>query len=326
MMNRRQLLLSGAATLAASNILSASTATRQHFGWVKSPEARREFIRRNSTPYFEDHAKVILGTGEGKQVLLWKYYEKVTKRPFAPHFQEIGDCVGQAATLGAEVVSATQIAYLNRNEQWKGKFSTEVVYAGSRVEVGGGKIRRGDGSTGAWAVQWLRDFGVVLRGKYGHYDLTQYSPGLARDWGRPSAGVPDEIERIAKERPVRTVTLITSWKQACDAIANGYPVLLCSDIGFNQRTDADGFLRNTEEWPHAMLLFGIDSLSRRQGGCIANSWGVNWLTGPKHTLGTPAGCFWTDAEVIDRMLRQGDSYALSNFNGYPRRNLDYLLF
>ena len=40
--------------------------------------------------------------------------------------------------------------------------SPEVIYGGSRVEIGGGRIR-GDGSIGAWAARWVRDYGVVPR-------------------------------------------------------------------------------------------------------------------------------------------------------------------
>lgn len=328
MMNRRRFLLAGGACLAAPTMLSASLKQEgpKHFGWIQSDEARRRFISRTNRPFFEDHAYDIAGSGDDREILLSQYYEKATKAKFVPHYQEIGDCVGQASTLGAEFVCATQIAYSKKNEQWKGKFSTEVTYAGSRVEIGGGVIRRGDGSTGAWAAEWLKRYGTVLRGKYGNIDLTKYDPDIARQWGKPRVGVPDELEAIAKEHPVKTVTLVRSWKEACDAIANGYPVLICSSVGFNTRTDKEGFLTANDVWYHALLLIGIDTKSIREGGCIANSWGTNWVSGPKHRLGTPDGCFWADARVIDAMIKQGDSFALSNFVGYPRRDLDYLLY
>jgi hypothetical protein len=31
--------------------------------------------------------------------------------------------------------------------------------------------------------------------------------------------------------------------------------------------------------------------------------------------------FWVDADVLDRMLGQGDSFALSNYDGFPARRL-----
>jgi hypothetical protein len=165
----------------------------------------------------------------------------------------------------------------------------------------------------------------VLRGRYGNIDLTHYDPDLAAEWGHWRAGVPAEIEKIAQEHPVKTTAAVTTWDEYCDAIANGYPVAICSNVGFTNRTDAEGFLRRRGVWYHCMLGWGVDSLSARQGGCIANSWGTNWVSGPQHKLGTPPGCFWADADVIHTMVQQGDSYALSGFEGFPSQDLDYLL-
>lgn len=321
-LNRRELLKASAATILAA-IIAGNTAADEQFvdgGWVDLREARFDFIRNTPRPYFRQHDRAIRGTGDSTRILLWKYFEKVTKSEFVPHTQRIGDCVSQTYGLGCDILTTVQIGLHGRNEEWRGKCSTEAIYGGSRVEVGGSRIN-GDGSTGGWASQWVRDYGVLLRGKYGRYDLSKYDPNLARNWGRQ--GVPNELEAISKPHLVKTVTKVTRWTQACDLIANGYPVAICSNVGFRSKTDSEGFLSRSGKWSHAMLLFGIDTLSKRAGGCIANSWGTNWVGGPDHALGTPPGCFWADAHVIDAMLRQDDSYAISNYIGYPRQNLDY---
>lgn len=293
-------------------------------GWVDLPEAKEWYDETVPRPYFQSYSG-LQGTGENKQVCLWKAYEKVTKKPFEPHYQKIGDCVGQGFTLGAEVLSTFEIA-AGQREEWRGKFSTEVTYAGSRIEVGKGKIKTGDGSSGAWAAEFLRTYGVVLRKSYGSIDLSNYDPDLARQWGHwRSSGVPTELESVAREHPIKTTARVTNWEEYCDAISNGYPVAICSNVGFDDTLDREGFLRRQGTWYHCMLGWGVDSKSSRQGGCIANSWGRNWLSGPQHKLGTPAGCFWADADVIDAMLKQGDSYALSGFIGFPSGThvLDY---
>jgi hypothetical protein len=135
------------------------------------------------------------------------------------------------------------------------------------------------------------------------------------------------LEPIAKEHPVRTTTLVTSWEQARDAIANGYPVAICSDQGFNDERDEQGFLHTIRKpWYHCMLLAGIDTMSRRQGGLLINSWGSNWVDGPTRWE-QPAGSFWVESDVIDSMLKKEDSFALSNYKGYPgQNNLDYRLY
>lgn len=331
MLSRRDMLIIGGASLLTGTLLRdalANTRRPVFGGWVQRDDARQDFISKSAHPYFKDYARSIKGSSEDRAVILWPAYEKVTKAKFKPFYQEIGDCCGEAGVMGAQFLATLQIALQKRNEEYKGPFSVEYSYATSRVEVGGGKIRRGDGSTGAWTAESLRRYGLLPRGKYGQFDLTKYRPDLGREWGKRGVGVPDALEPVAKEHPVKTVTLVESWQQAADSVANGFPVLLCSSIGYNQETDRDGFLRHMGiVWYHAMLLVGMDRRrGRREGGCIANSWGENWLSGPTHELGAPAGGFWADAEFIDKAIREGDSFALSNYVGYPRRSLEYLLF
>ena len=328
MINRREMLaISGGMLLSAGSFgkLLAADTRPIYGGWLDIESARQEFIDNNRTPYFSQLAGDIKGSGKNKQVLLWKFFEKITKAPFSPRFQDIGDCVSQGSALGVDTLTTVQIGLLGKNEEWKGPCSTESIYGGGRVEVGKGKIKRFDGMTGAWAGEWVRDYGILLRGVYGDIDLTKYRPDLARLWGRN--GVPENLKKLAKPHPVKTVTLVEGFDQAADSIANGYPVLVCSNVGYVDRTDDEGFLsRGKKPWNHGMLIWGIDTISKRQGGCIANSWGTNWISGPQHKLGTPAGCFWADAKNIDAMLKQEDSFAFSNYIGYPRRDLDYRLW
>lgn len=328
MFNRRDAILVGGSFILSGmtlhDLLAQDDKRIVEGGWIDLPEERRRFIQKNKAPYLSDLNAQIKGTSKGKAVVLQKAYEQVTRKVFQPWTQEIGDCIGEASTLGAEFLTATQIVYHKKAEEWRGHYSVEVTYAGSRVEAGGGRIRWRDGSYGAWAAEYLRDYGVVLRGVYGEHDLTRYRPDLGRKWGRE--GVPDELDEIAKEHPIKTTALVQSWEEAADSIANGFPVLLCSSIGYNNTRDKEGFLDQTKTWNHAMLLAGMDRRrGKREGGLIINSWGADWVTGGLHELGCPAGSFWADAEHIDRAIRQGDSYSFSNLRGFPRRDIDYYL-
>ena len=74
-----------------------------------------------------------------------------------------------------------------------------------------------------------------------------------------------------------------------------------------------------------MLIIGMDDTGRRPGGLLLNSWGPDWISGPKR-LGQPEGSFWVDADIIDRMLAQEDSFAPSSYFGYPKQELDYKLY
>ena len=186
---------------------------------------------------------------------------------------------------------------------------------------------RGDGMNGVDAAAFVNKYGVLLRQKYlnGKYDFSIYSGQIARNLG--TSGVPVELLPLCRLHPVQTVSLVKSWEECRDAVANGYPVTMCSNVGFSTRggRDRDGFLSpGRQPWHHAMLIAGIDDSFKRPGGLIINSWG-DWIDGPTR-LNQPTGSFWADASVINRAMRQSDSIALSNYAGYPLQDLDYRFF
>lgn len=290
-------------------------------GYVRRKDAIRDFIANTSKPFLSQQNAEIKGSGEGVQVRLMLAYEKVTGVPFVPHKQIHGTCVGEGGVLGAELLSAVEIA-AGQKEVWRGKFCVAYSYGISRVEVGGGRIR-GDGSTGAWMAKALMHYGVLLNRRYPKYDLSTRRDDLAVRWG--DMGVPDELEVIGKERPVETAALVTSAAEAADSIANGNPVFMCANWIFNQQQlDKDGFSNGGVRSGHCTLLTGVDTKSERRGFENQGSWG-EFYRGPKHKLGCAAGACWNDWAIIDKLLRQNDSFALSGFVGYPRRKIDYVL-
>jgi hypothetical protein len=305
-----------------------------HAGWIPDQRALDVVIRHTVKPYLtQQTTRSFQGSGTGKVVLLHKYLEKAIGK-IIPHEQLIGDCVGQAYALGVDVLTATQIHHLGLAERWITKSSSEAMYAGSRYEIGykvhnTRGLLNGDGSLGVYCAEYLRDYGVLLRQKYGDFDLTQYDARLARTWGR--TGVPDELEPLAKEHPVRSTALVRSYEEARDAIANGYPVIFCSGVGFDPNRgnndggrDSMGFLSQGGAWYHSMCAIAVDDTDR-PGVLIINSWGPDWVTGAKRH-GQPDGSFWVDAATIDEMCGAGDSHAISGFIGFPSQRLDYNLF
>lgn len=290
-------------------------------GYVRRKSAIADFVRNTHKPFLAQQNGEIKGSGEGVQVRLIQAYEKVTQKPFEARKQEIGDCVSFGYGLAVEILSAVEIA-AGQREEYHGQIATEPLYALSRVEIGGGRIR-GDGSTGAWAAKAVMQFGVVLRRRYSQYDLTKYRPDWAKSWG--DIGCPDDLETIAREHPVQTAAVVSSAVEAADALSNGFPIGICSNQGFTMQTDKDGFAKPRGQWGHCMCVVGVDAKSDRPGFEIINSWGPSWISGPRHVLGTASGGFWADWDVVDRMLRQGDSHALSGFVGFPRRKIEYVL-
>ena len=295
-----------------------STAPSFHFGWENPPDEVEAILNQLPLPIFGSAAPFLAGSGKGKVVLLHKCVEEVTGKSFPIHYQTIGDCVSHGWGLGIDVLKCVQISIDKRPEQWTNETATEVIYAGSRVEIGGGRLGNGDGSLGAWAADWVAKYGIIARGQYGSIDLREYDGQRAKSWGGARAGVPDDLEPIAKEHPVKTVSLVRSYEEARDAIANGYPVPVCSMQGFASQRDSKGFAKAQGTWPHCMLFMAVDDADGRPGLLCMHSWGPNWIGGPKRH-DQPDGSFWVDAAVADRMLDDGDSFAISNFQGYPSR-------
>lgn len=330
-MDRRELLkLALALPVTQYCSLALGAEEKKNYGWVPSNIPHR-------TPFFSSRAgRGVKGSGEGREVRLSAFLRRALGGVILPHDQGIGDCVGQAFGLGIDTLSSVQVYLLGRAEQFKAKTSTEVAYAGSRYEIGyqthgSASILRGDGSNGYWCAEFLRDYGTLLRGKYGEYDLTNYDARLARQWGR--TGVPDELEDKVKKHPIRSFSICRNYIECRDAIANGYPVIFCSGVGFNNcwrhnpnGKDSQGFLVPCGTWYHAMAGLDVDDKSARKSITLYQSWGPDWVPSPE-IEGLEKWAFRVDADVIDRMCSYGDTIAISDYVGHPgKSNLDYYLF
>ncbi len=302
-----------------------------NFGWEARPENVRDCVA--AVAAVQESPVLFAGTEAGadpvkgdETVLLWLAEDKVrsAKRPSWNQGQ-VGTCVSFGFGRGCNDLVMLMAAE-GLIEAPPEDVATEPIYGGSRVEVGGGQIG-GDGSVGAWAAKWLRDWGVLLRKVYGSHDLTRYSESLSRSWGR--SGVPDVLEPLARERPVKSVAQVRTGLEAWNAIGSGYPVPPCSNRGFTTKLD-EGFCSPSGSWNHCMLFRGR-VVAKRRGSLVKalacqNSWG-GYLSGERsfedaagvrHEL--PEGCFLVDLAVADAMLRQDDSFALSSLSGFPKRD------
>jgi len=260
------------------------------------------------------------GSGLGKRALLYEFMYKALngKQNVKTRFQKIGDCVSQGAALAVDILRAWGVVVEGR--EWVAETATEPIYALSRVEIGKGALGSGDGSVGAWAAEAVRQYGTLVRIPYGSFDLSEYNPARASQWGMPRAGLPDVLEPYAREHLVRSVTQVRTWTEFCDAIHSGYPVTIASNQGFTETRDSQGFAKPSGTWAHQMCATAYDDLSARKGGLIQNSWGA-WNSGPI-AYDQPEGSFWADKAVIERMLAAEDSWAFSDYEGFPAKKMN----
>jgi hypothetical protein len=117
------------------------------------------------------------------------------------------------------------------------------------------------------------------------------------------------------------VALVKTFDEAAAAIASGYPVPVCSGQGFSSTRDKDGFSRASGSWSHCMCFNSVRF--DRRGLLCQNSWGPDWIKGPKWPEDQPDGSFWVDEATVNRMLRGEDSFAVSAYEGFPYRDLKH---
>ncbi len=111
---------------------------------------------------------------------------------------------------------------------------------------------------------------------------------------------------------------MTTWDELVAALQNGYPVTICTGQGFTLTRDKDGFCRAKGSWGHCMFIAG--ARFDRPGACIIQSWGPDQPEGPT-ALGQPSFSFWAEKDVIEAILGQGDSWALSKSPAFQSREL-----
>jgi hypothetical protein len=285
-------------------------------GWVADPGEVNAVVIRLDPPVFAD-------TPAGKAedlpaaVYLWKAYEKLPIRgPPIKNQGQVGSCVSFGTNAAVERTLAAEVA---AGQPWEWvRFTEEATYGGSRVEVGGGRIR-GDGSVGAWAAEFVTKWGMLPRGKHGGVDTSVYSESLCRQWG--DRGVPDDLEPVTRKYPVKDTSRITSWENAKKSLASGYGIAVCSNQGFSMTRDSRGVAQPSGSWAHCMCLDGYHTEGGREYGHIVNSWGPDAHRGPVGWGSPNPDGFWAESTVIDRMLRQGDSWAFSGATGFPAKRL-----
>lgn len=311
-----------------------------NFGYFPNPEGTREFLRTLPKPTLRE-ANPALFAPDGpmvqevdnpqtakEPVLLYRALYAINPN-WKVGRQGIGDCVSWGWAHGCDIALA--VDYLTgKTGEWK-PAATEAIYGGSRVEGRGkpeGSGGWGDGSYGGAAARFVSKFGVVYRRPFPDfgYDLTRYDKSRAKSWGNWGCGGEGDRGRLdawAKRHPVGQVALVRNFEEAAAAIESGYPVPVCSGRGFSSTRDKDGFCRPSGSWSHCMCFISVRY--DRPGLLCLNSWGTDYVSGPKWPPDQPDGSFWVDASVATGMLNGEDSFAVAEIKGFPRRKLLHAL-
>lgn len=300
----------------------------RHFGYTPDPKATAAYVRSLPKPFLAQAGPEILRSSDNTPVLLYRaLYEAYAAhnggRRWQVGSQKIGDCVswGYAHLLDTHLAVMWK---LRESSEWR-PAATEALYGGGRVEARGISYAGfSDGSYGGAQTKFITGWGYVFRQPYPelNLDLSTYDGSRAKQWGAYGCGGRDDngrLDALCKLHPVKDAVLVTTFQEAAAAIQSGYPVAVCSRQGFSSRRDGQGFADAQGAWAHCMCFIGVRF--DRPGLLCMNSWGPNWISGPKWPSDQPDGSFWVDARTAESMLRGRDSFALSGFKGFPYKNL-----
>jgi hypothetical protein len=294
----------------------------QDFGWA-GPDAVADLAEwANAQPQFQlidETGSPVWQDNSSADVRLWQLIaHSGGEYPSADH-QLTGDCTAWGAT---HALMGTQGGQASRGDPIEVKRPSPLGLYAARVDVWApqiGGVRRlpAAGCTGAAVARMAQQFGVLFDDTPG---LPSYSRAEADRWGRQ--GMPEQFRDIAARHKVRTVARITTVDEARDAICNYYGCTIASPWGNPRhqykRQDGRWVAQRTGTWMHQMCIDGYDGRFATKYFHVTNSWPKSQHPAPIDD--SPAGGFWITAAELAWILRHNDSWAFSDFQGFPARN------
>lgn len=324
------------------------------FGWINDPVSVNQVMGSLPYPHLPQH----LYGSPHRSVYLFDYLRKCSPS-WRRGAQRIGSCVAWGLELTCTTLFAKKCVRKGATHRFL-EVATEPLYGLARVEGPGNKRGGwGDGAVGAWAAKAVCDYGVLFRRDYSkitgidEHDLTVYNSTHGRrdnntrtckekQWGNYGCGGQHDagkLDRVAKDFPVREISQVQGFDDIAVAFDNDCPVTIASSFGVRTRNglcvrDKYGQCYWTGSWNHQMCLLAIRHGSRPAGLCV-QSWGPKVATGPtgeEYCDDLPPGGLWSNimdtawwipAEVLDRICRSGDCWAIGDIKDWRTPKTDF---
>lgn len=232
------------------------------------------------------------------------------------------NCVSFGGKNATEYTQCNDILTAGKNEQWKPIFPP-YYYGTSRCLIGG-QHDRSDGSSGEWLSKAAVKYGGIFSDTDG---LPAYSGKVASDWGY--SGPPKQYITVGEQHLIKTIQQINDWDSLCSALDNGYPCTVASDVGYEMNARSDGFFHRAGAWGHQMTFIGFGTKPEPYA-IILNNWGptchgvVKDFDDPSIEL--PGGVLRVRRKDAESHIAAGETYAWSQYDGMPAKDLDKLLF
>jgi hypothetical protein len=296
-------------------------------GWAGEQPAREAFkvLGNNFYTGMPDDLKL---AAAGKKMFLYRATRAALGQDTKNYPQQIGDCVSFGAKNATEYLAACDIIIRGQREKWRPVFPP-YFYGTGRVYVGHGSLGNGDGSLGSWMAEAVMKYGTLFADES---NVPQYSGSIAKQWGSTGgARYLDEFKPTAQKYLIKSAAKINGWEDLVAAICNGYPCTVASNQGFQMETSADGFHSPQGNWGHQMSIVGVDDEFSEKYVLILNSWGdvhghLKSLDSDKKDEDLPVGILRVKRATIERMIGAGETFAFSQFDGFPAQDLEKALF
>lgn len=292
-------------------------------GWYKDL-ARDAFnlLRDNQPqdkPYFVDFNLKPQGDGVA---MLYQFVRKALGTDTKNYPQQIGDCVSFGAKNACEYLICVQKTLGVAPDEFHPVFPP-YLYGCGRVFIGHDNGYQ-DGSVGSWQAQAVQQYGVLGADEP---NVPAYAGRVAKQWGG-GQGPPQEFVQLGKKHLVKSAAQMRDWNDVVAAVSNGYPCTVASDQGFAMEADSSGFHQAQGSWSHQMCIIGVNNKYKSPYGLILNSWGDVFGHLKDFDTGEdlPVGVIRAHAEVIDRMIKAGDTFAYSNMDWFQEQKLPQDLF
>lgn len=300
------------------------------FGWIPPEERTKEQEKTHellvsSMPSFE-----LKGSWKAKEkVFFWDASKAVTGKHLKTFNQNVGSCTGQGKAMVEWYLMCLEVL---RGDPEQVIMPYEPYgYAQGRVCAGISGDQ--DGGLGSGTAEAARKYGVLrsdLQGlpKWNESEDTIDWPGeVDKSWGRRGAEQKWVTEGV--KHLVKTTALISSADRAAEALQNGYPITIASNWGGHMDdvplagTPQVRLNKRVTTWMHQMCVIGWwDHPTLKEIYYVQNSWSARRHGTPVN--GEPPGGFWIDKNNMNYILRQGDSYAFSTFDGFPADTIPWL--
>jgi hypothetical protein len=158
-------------------------------------------------------------------------------------------------------------------------------------------------------------------------NVPQYSGSVAKQWGA-KRNLLTPWQPTTQKYLVKSAALVSTWEEFVAAISNGYPVITGSNVGYSMQASSDGFHRQTTNWNHAMCFVGVDDRANDPYALLLNSWGD--VHGQLKDFDSdeilPVGMLRVRKADVMKHINQKETFALSQFDGFPETGLDKILF